>query len=66
MTTNNTNLEQGDKPDIKDSVGFKNNSVRVLRDYQRQFSTREFKARGYLLKRGESCLLAERKCVCDY
>ncbi|MBU2916686.1 DTW domain-containing protein [Psychrosphaera sp. F3M07] len=65
MTTNNTNLEQGDKPDIKDSVGFKNNSVRVLRDYQRQFSTREFKARGYLLKRCESCLLAESKCVCD-
>ncbi len=50
---------------IKDSPSFKNNSVRVLRDYQRQFSTREFKARGYLLKRCECCLLAQSMCVCD-
>jgi DTW domain-containing protein YfiP len=50
--------------DIKSTPSFKNNSVRVLRDFQRQFSTREFKARGYLLKRCESCLLAESKCVC--
>ena len=50
--------------DIKSTASYKNNSVRILRDFQRQFSTREFKARGYLLKRCESCLLAESKCVC--
>lgn len=40
------------------------NSVRVLRKYQQQFSTREFKARGAALKRCPECMLAESQCVC--
>lgn len=40
------------------------NSVRVLRKQQKALSTREFKARGALLKRCPECLLAESECVC--
>ena len=40
------------------------NSVRVLRKQQLATSTREFKARGSLLKRCDACLLSEDKCVC--
>jgi DTW domain-containing protein YfiP len=64
ITNIETPVDMTPSIDIKSSPSFKNNSVRVLRDYQRQFSTREFKARGYLLKRCESCLLAETRCVC--
>lgn len=40
------------------------NSVRQLRKQQLKTSTREFKARGSLLKRCPECLLALDKCVC--
>lgn len=40
------------------------NSVRELRKQQLKTSTREFKARGSLLKRCPECLLALDKCVC--
>ncbi len=40
------------------------NSVRVLRKEQLKTSTREFKARGSLLKRCPECLLSEVRCVC--
>lgn len=40
------------------------NSVRELRKQQLKTSTREFKARGSLLKRCPECLLGVEKCVC--
>ena len=40
------------------------NSVRELRKQQLTTSTREFKARGSLLKRCPECLLGVEKCVC--
>lgn len=40
------------------------NSVRRLREHELQFSKREFKARGALLKRCPECLLAETECIC--
>ena len=40
------------------------NSVRQLRKQQLKTSTREFKARGSLLKRCPECLLGVEKCVC--
>lgn len=41
------------------------NSVRQLRKEQLVTSTREFKARGALLKRCPECLLAEDQCICN-
>ena len=40
------------------------NSVRRLREHELQFSKREFKARGALLKRCPECLLAQAECIC--
>lgn len=40
------------------------NSVRELRKQQLETSTREFKARGSLLKRCPECMLGIAKCVC--
>lgn len=40
------------------------NSVRELRKQQLKTSTREFKARGSLLKRCPECLIGVEKCVC--
>lgn len=40
------------------------NSVRRLREHELQFSKREFKARGALLKRCSECLLAQSECIC--
>ena len=41
------------------------NSVRRLREHELQFSQREFKARGALLKRCPECLLATTECICN-
>ena len=40
------------------------NSVQVLRKQQLALSTKEFKARGYKVKRCEQCLIPENKCIC--
>jgi DTW domain-containing protein YfiP len=40
------------------------NAVRELRKHQLTLSTREFKARGSLLKRCPECLIGIEKCVC--
>ena len=40
------------------------NSIRRLREHELQFSKREFKARGALLKRCKECMLAEDECIC--
>ena len=40
------------------------NTVQVLRKQQLALSTKEFKARGYKVKRCEECLIPEKKCIC--
>jgi hypothetical protein len=40
------------------------NTVQVLRKQQLALSTKEFKARGYKVKRCEECLIPENKCIC--
>lgn len=40
------------------------NSVTILRKQQLALSTKEFKARGYKVKRCEQCLIPEKKCIC--
>ena len=40
------------------------NTVNVLRKQQLALSTKEFKARGYKVKRCEQCLIPEKKCIC--
>jgi DTW domain-containing protein YfiP len=40
------------------------NSVNILRQQQLALSTKEFKARGYKVKRCEQCLIPEKKCIC--
>lgn len=40
------------------------NSVHILRKQQLALSTKEFKARGYKVKRCEACLIPEKKCIC--
>lgn len=40
------------------------NSVHILRQQQLALSTREFKARGYKVKRCEVCLIPEKQCIC--
>jgi DTW domain-containing protein YfiP len=41
------------------------NTVQVLRKQQLALSTKEFKARGYKVKRCKECLIPEEKCICD-
>jgi DTW domain-containing protein YfiP len=40
------------------------NTVHILRKQQLALSTKEFKARGYKVKRCEECLIPEKKCIC--
>jgi DTW domain-containing protein YfiP len=40
------------------------NTVHILRKQQLALSTKEFKARGYKVKRCEDCLIPEKKCIC--
>lgn len=40
------------------------NSVQILRQQQLALSTREFKARGYKVKRCEICLIPLNSCIC--
>jgi DTW domain-containing protein YfiP len=40
------------------------NTVHILRKQQLALSTKEFKARGYKVKRCEHCLIPEKKCIC--
>lgn len=40
------------------------NSVQILRKQQLALSTKEFRARGYKVKRCEQCLIPENKCIC--
>lgn len=40
------------------------NAVQILRTKQLALSTKEFKARGYKVKRCEQCLIPEKKCIC--
>ena len=40
------------------------NTVHILRKQQLALSTKEFKARGYKVKRCEACLIPEKKCIC--
>lgn len=40
------------------------NSVHILRQQQLALSTKEFRARGYKVKRCEHCLIPEKKCIC--
>ncbi len=40
------------------------NSVAVLRQQQMALSTRPFKARGFKVKRCQSCLIPEKSCIC--
>jgi DTW domain-containing protein YfiP len=40
------------------------NTVYILRKQQLALSTKEFKARGYKVKRCEHCLIPEKKCIC--
>lgn len=40
------------------------NTVHILRKQQLALSTKEFKARGYKVKRCEFCLIPEKKCIC--
>lgn len=40
------------------------NTVHILRKQQLTLSTKEFKARGYKVKRCEECLIPEKKCIC--
>jgi DTW domain-containing protein YfiP len=40
------------------------NSVNLLRLQQLALSTKEFKARGYKVKRCEHCLLPQKQCIC--
>ena len=40
------------------------NAVKILRTKQLALSTKEFKARGYKVKRCEQCLIPEKKCIC--
>jgi DTW domain-containing protein YfiP len=41
------------------------NTVHILRKQQLALSTKEFKARGYKVKRCEQCLIPEKKCICE-
>jgi DTW domain-containing protein YfiP len=41
------------------------NAVQCLRKRELAFSTREFKARGYKVKRCEDCLLPLKNCICS-
>ncbi|WP_339725860.1 tRNA-uridine aminocarboxypropyltransferase [uncultured Paraglaciecola sp.] len=40
------------------------NSVHILRKQQLALSTKEFRARGYKVKRCDKCLIPEKKCIC--
>jgi DTW domain-containing protein YfiP len=40
------------------------NTVHILRKQQLALSTKNFKARGYKVKRCEDCLIPEKKCIC--
>ncbi|MFT4809770.1 MAG: DTW domain-containing protein YfiP, partial [Paraglaciecola sp.] len=40
------------------------NTVHILRKQQLALSTKDFKARGYKVKRCEDCLIPEKKCIC--
>lgn len=40
------------------------NTVHVLRKQQLVLSTKDFRARGYKVKRCEQCLIPEKKCIC--
>lgn len=40
------------------------NSVHILRKQQLALSTKEFRARGYKVKRCDKCLIPEAKCIC--
>jgi len=40
------------------------NTVHILRKQQLALSTKEFKARGYKVKRCDKCLIPEKKCIC--
>lgn len=40
------------------------NAVQILRTQQLALSTKDFKARGYKVKRCEQCLIPEKKCIC--
>ncbi|MBL4629752.1 MAG: DTW domain-containing protein [Paraglaciecola sp.] len=40
------------------------NTVHILRKQQLALSTKEFKARGYKVKRCEECLIPEERCIC--
>jgi DTW domain-containing protein YfiP len=40
------------------------NTVHILRKQQLALSTKDFRARGYKVKRCEKCLIPEKKCIC--
>lgn len=40
------------------------NTVHILRQQQLALSTKEFRARGYKVKRCEACLIPKNKCIC--
>jgi DTW domain-containing protein YfiP len=40
------------------------NTVNILRKQQLALSTKDFKARGYKVKRCDDCLIPEKKCIC--
>ena len=42
------------------------NTVHILRKKQLLLSTKEFKARGYKVKRCDKCLIPEKKCICAH